>query len=307
MKISEAERTWGLLFTLFSFFTVSLFSRSRGRAASILPFAPITARSIASYIAWLGALRQQIASLTKQPVAPRGTRWRAAAQGNRRLPLAPCVWSPWGRLAATSPGACPGLSRRLEARTVMRAGPRRIAWDTHSGERQRRRLRSPARFSLSRPRLPTPAASIRTCLFSAPWVDSNCPCMPWMGACGGPQPVGNDAQPSSAAAPRPPSRSPSLPPPSHSRHPSSVSTDPIHTPQHPPLHHVQAHQEGRHRRQVRHPVRRLPAQAGQEDRGLPALEILLQLLRQVLGQAGGRRHLVLQGLPQDAGGRGVHP
>jgi hypothetical protein len=111
MKISEAERTWGLLFTLFSFFTVSLFSRSRGRAASILPFAPITARSIASYIAWLGALRQQIASLTKQPVAPRGTRWRAAAQGNRRLPLAPCVWSPWGRLAATSPGACLGLSR----------------------------------------------------------------------------------------------------------------------------------------------------------------------------------------------------
>jgi len=42
----------------------------------------------------------------------------------------------------------------------------------------------------------------------------------------------------------------------------------------------EAHKEGRHRRQVRDALRRLPAQADQEDGGQPALQVRLQLLRQ---------------------------
>ena len=82
---------------------------------------------------------------------------------------------------------------------------------------------------------------------------------------------------SSAARPR--SRAAPCPPPTAAA--AAASPRPR-----PPA--VEAHEEGRDRRQVRHPLRRLAAQADQEDRGQPALQVLLQLLRQgARGRAAG--------------------
>ena len=57
---------------------------------------------------------------------------------------------------------------------------------------------------------------------------------------------------------------------------------------------------GRHRRQVRHALRRVAAQADQEDGGQPARALLLRVLRQARGQARRGRHL---GLPRVQEGR----
>lgn len=64
---------------------------------------------------------------------------------------------------------------------------------------------------------------------------------------------------------------------------------------------VEAHEEGGHCRQVRDAVWCVAAEADQEDRGQPALQVLLQLLREVCDEAPGCWHLALPRLQQVPG------